>query len=66
MTVMNKHVEISIQGDDNPNLAVKHLKRVLRKIKPWGGYRLEPTGSILVEKDNKCTLYLDSNCNQIV
>ena len=37
MTVMNKHVEISIQGDDNPNLTLKHLKRVLRKIKPWGG-----------------------------
>ena len=37
MTVMNKYVEISIQGDDNPNLTVKHLKRVLRKIKPWGG-----------------------------
>ena len=37
MTVMNKHVEISIQGDDNPILTVKHLKRVLRKIKPWGG-----------------------------
>ena len=25
------------QGDDNPNLTVKHLKRVLRKIKPRGG-----------------------------
>ena len=37
MTVMNKYVEIIIQGDDNPNLTVKHLKRVLRKIKPWGG-----------------------------
>ena len=37
MTVMNKHVEISIQGDDTPNLTVRHLKRVLRKIKPWGG-----------------------------
>ena len=37
MTVMNKYVEISIQGDDNPNLTVKHLKRVLRKTKPWGG-----------------------------
>ena len=37
MTVMNKHVEISIQGDDNGNLTVKHLRRVLRKIKPWGG-----------------------------
>ena len=37
MTVMNKHAEISIQGDDNPNLTVKHLKRVLKKIKPWGG-----------------------------
>ena len=37
MTVMNKHVEISIQGDDDPNLIVKHLKRVLRKIKQWGG-----------------------------
>ena len=37
MTVMNKYVEISIQGDDNPNLTVKHFKRVLRKIKPWGG-----------------------------
>ena len=37
MTVMNKHVEISIQRDDNPNLTVKHLKRVLRTIKPWGG-----------------------------
>ena len=66
MTVMNKYVEISIQGDDNPNLTVKHLKRVLRKIKTMGRYRLGPTGSILVEKDNKCTLYLDSNCNQNV
>ena len=37
MTVINKDVEISIQGDDNPNLTVKHLKRVLRNIKPWGG-----------------------------
>ena len=37
MTVMNKYVEISIQGDDNPNLNVKYLKRVLRKIKSWGG-----------------------------
>ena len=37
MTVMNRHVEISIQGDDNPNLTVKHLKGALRKIKPWGG-----------------------------
>ena len=37
MTVMNKYVGISIQGDDNPNLTVKHLKRVLRKIKLWGG-----------------------------
>ena len=34
MTVMNKHVEISIQRDGNPNLTVKHLKRVFRKIKP--------------------------------
>ena len=34
MTVMNKHVEISIQGDGSPNLTVKHLKRVFRKIKP--------------------------------
>ena len=37
MTLMNKYVEISVQGDDNPNLTVKHLKRVSRKIKPWGG-----------------------------
>ena len=38
MTLMNKHVEISIQGDNNPNLIVKHLKRVLKKkTKPWGG-----------------------------
>ena len=37
MTVVNKHVEISIQGDDNPNLTVKHLRRVLRRIKPLGG-----------------------------
>ena len=37
MTAMNKYVGISIQGDNNPNLTVKHLKRVLRKIKPWEG-----------------------------
>ena len=37
MTVINKHVEVSIQGDDNPNSFMKHLKRVLRKIKPRGG-----------------------------
>ena len=37
MIVMNKYVGISIQGYNNPNLTVKHLKRVLRKIKPWGG-----------------------------
>ena len=34
-TVMNKHVEMSIELDDNPNLTEKHSKRVLRKIKPW-------------------------------
>ena len=37
MTVMNKDVEIIFQGNDNSNLTGKHLKRVLRKIKPWGG-----------------------------
>ena len=37
MTVMNRYVEISIQGNDNPNLTVKHLKRILITIKPWGG-----------------------------
>ena len=39
MTVMNKYVGISIQGDDNPNLTLKHSKRVLRKMKQWGGTR---------------------------
>ena len=34
---MNKHIEISTEGEQSPNLQPKDLKKVLKKIKPWGG-----------------------------
>ena len=37
LTIMNKHIKVNSQEREPPNIKERDLKKVLKKIKPWGG-----------------------------
>ena len=37
LTIMNKHIKVNSQEREHPNIKERDLKKVLKKIKPWGG-----------------------------